>query len=394
MSRLMTREQFVTAAMRKHGNRYDYSQVAYMNSYTKVTIICRTHGSFKQRPDKHLFGQGCRKCADEFRSALQAADVKHFVAAARKVHGRRYIYTGAVYKNRSTPLVIICRKHGQFRQMPMNHLKGSGCPKCALASCAKKLTMTHAEFIKFARQKHGDRYTYLSRYLDSRIKMKIRCKKHGIFMQAPKHHIADGTGCPKCAAEERITLTRGNTQKLIDAARKVHGDRYLYDKTVYEHSQRPVSIRCRWHGVFQQTPSVHLQGKGCRRCAVFGVYRQKLFERCPERGRQPAILYVFVMTIGSERFVKVGITTKSTTERRRRSFGRRVSIKVVRELRMPLIEAFHVEQAVRQKYGRSAYAPKRRIQGNTECFTMEALRRILAYIDHHSEQITQIGGSE
>jgi Zn finger protein HypA/HybF involved in hydrogenase expression len=386
MSKLMTQEQFVSAAVRKHGGRYDYTRVNYINSYTKVTIVCRKHGSFGQRPDKHLFGQGCRKCADEVRSGLQAATVKEFVTAARKVHGRRYIYTGAVYKNRSTPLVIICRKHGQFRQMPMNHLKGSGCPKCALASCAKKLTMTHAEFIKLARQKHGHRYTYLSRYVGSRVKMKIRCRKHGIFLQAPKHHIADGTGCPKCAAEERIALTRGNTDKFIAAARKVHGDRYVYDKTGYKHSLRPVSIRCRWHGVFKQTPSVHLQGKGCRRCAVFGVYRQKLFERSPERCRQPAILYVFEMTIGSEQFVKVGITTKNSTERRRRSFGKRVSIRVVREIPMALIDAFHIEQAVRQRFGRWAYTPKKRIQGNTECFNMKALMRMVLYVDRHASR--------
>ncbi len=45
-----------------HGDLYDYSEVEYVNTKTKIKIICKEHGVFKQRPSHHLKGQGCKKC--------------------------------------------------------------------------------------------------------------------------------------------------------------------------------------------------------------------------------------------------------------------------------------------------------------------------------------------
>lgn len=57
-----------------HYDRYDYSLVEYINSYTKVKIICPTHGEFSQLPDNRLQGMGCPSCAnngfDKTKSAI------------------------------------------------------------------------------------------------------------------------------------------------------------------------------------------------------------------------------------------------------------------------------------------------------------------------------------
>jgi len=45
-----------------HDYFYDYSEVEYLNNYTKVKIICSKHGIFKQTPNFHLLGQGCPSC--------------------------------------------------------------------------------------------------------------------------------------------------------------------------------------------------------------------------------------------------------------------------------------------------------------------------------------------
>ena len=45
-----------------HGDKYIYDKVNYINSITKVEIICKIHGSFFQRPDSHLRGKGCKHC--------------------------------------------------------------------------------------------------------------------------------------------------------------------------------------------------------------------------------------------------------------------------------------------------------------------------------------------
>ena len=57
-----TIDQFISDAIRVHGNKYDYSQSEYINAYTKVKIICPEHGEFWQVPNSHLKGRGCPKC--------------------------------------------------------------------------------------------------------------------------------------------------------------------------------------------------------------------------------------------------------------------------------------------------------------------------------------------
>lgn len=63
-SRGMTTEQWIERARAVHGDKYDYSQICYVNQRTDVTIICPVHGAFIQKADSHIRGSGCRKCAD------------------------------------------------------------------------------------------------------------------------------------------------------------------------------------------------------------------------------------------------------------------------------------------------------------------------------------------
>lgn len=58
----LTTEIFIQRAQKVHGNKYDYSKVNYINYHTPVEIICPTHGSFWQRPGKHLLGHNCPLC--------------------------------------------------------------------------------------------------------------------------------------------------------------------------------------------------------------------------------------------------------------------------------------------------------------------------------------------
>lgn len=64
-----TISDFIRKARAVHGNRYDYSQVEYINNKTPIKIICKKHGSFLQRPDRHLYC-GCLKCGIEKKKRL------------------------------------------------------------------------------------------------------------------------------------------------------------------------------------------------------------------------------------------------------------------------------------------------------------------------------------
>lgn len=58
----LTTKIFIEKAKIKHGDKYEYSKVNYINSHEKVTITCLKHGDFYQRPNDHLSGYGCPKC--------------------------------------------------------------------------------------------------------------------------------------------------------------------------------------------------------------------------------------------------------------------------------------------------------------------------------------------
>lgn len=59
----LSTNEFITRSNKSHGNRYDYSEVLYVNGKTKVNIICKVHGKFSQKPNDHMRGQGCPNCA-------------------------------------------------------------------------------------------------------------------------------------------------------------------------------------------------------------------------------------------------------------------------------------------------------------------------------------------
>ena len=65
MPKKITQEEFIEKARKVHGDKYDYSKVEYVNSNTKVRIICPIHGEFLQTPCNHLNGQTCYKCSRE-----------------------------------------------------------------------------------------------------------------------------------------------------------------------------------------------------------------------------------------------------------------------------------------------------------------------------------------
>jgi len=58
----MSQSEFLQRSIAIHGDEYDYSLVEFKGTKTPVNIICKKHGIFSQRPEKHLIGRGCPEC--------------------------------------------------------------------------------------------------------------------------------------------------------------------------------------------------------------------------------------------------------------------------------------------------------------------------------------------
>ena len=122
-----------------------------------------------------------------------------FLSDSVKVHGYKYDYALVEYEMAKKSITIICKKHGEFKQLPTNHLKGHGCPRCAAEDRAKNSALKRKDkFISRAIKIHGDKYDYSHvEYNNYKTRIKIICKIHGEFEQTPIVHLQGGN-CPKC----------------------------------------------------------------------------------------------------------------------------------------------------------------------------------------------------
>ena len=260
MKNKYTIDDFIERAVKKHGDRYDYSKSVYVDSVTPLEIICHEHGSFFQAPAAHLRGYGCPLCGNKKRG--KRSSLEEFIDKAREVHGDKYDYSKVEYINSWTKVCIVCHEHGEFYQTPMAHLNGQGCPKCLGRG------LSQDEIISKFKAVHNDKYDY-SKVKFTRVKDKvcIICPEHGEFWKTPEKHIM-GQGCPKCSFKKRGENHICTQEEFINRATLLHGGKYLYDNVSYTCMDEKVEIICPKHGSFYQRPYDHLQGHGCPKCGM------------------------------------------------------------------------------------------------------------------------------
>ena len=263
-----TFEEFIEKAILVHGDKYDYSKVNYIDTDYKVIIICKIHGEFEQRPHNHLIGQGCHKCGIILATNKNRKTFEEFIEKSILVHGDKYDYSKADYINGNTKIIIICKVHGEFEQIPQCHLIGQGCSKCSHINGAEKRKTTLEEFIEKSILVHGDKYDYSKvKYIDTDTKVIIICKIHGEFEQRPCSHL-NGNSCSKCyhqTISQRFLQTK---EEFIKKSKLVHGDKYDYSKSDYINCTTKIIIICKIHGEFTKTPLAHYYSHiGCPKCS-------------------------------------------------------------------------------------------------------------------------------
>jgi len=170
---------FIERSNKKHANVYDYTRVKYQGNKTPVEIICKKHGSFFQKPNNHLAGEGCKKCFEEERRGkfrLQTRDqiIKRFI----DTHGDLYNYSKFVYVNSMTKGEIICNRcEESFMITSENHiLRGQGCKTCTRELSSKKQRKEYDIFFAECARIHHGIYDYTnSVYITSHENITFRC---------------------------------------------------------------------------------------------------------------------------------------------------------------------------------------------------------------------------
>jgi hypothetical protein len=195
----LTTQEFIERAQKKHGDKYDYSNSVYIGLNKPVKIFCpiEGHGEFIQRADAHMSGQGCPICGRIKNTENLKLTTDEFIQRAKLAHGNKYDYSQSVYTDSSGKVKIICSEHGPFYQNAYNHMRGSGCNKCAGRDMLDTL-----DFIRKSKEIYGnDKFDYSEvNYIDAHTKVGIICPKpnHGLFTVSPANHINNQSGCPIC----------------------------------------------------------------------------------------------------------------------------------------------------------------------------------------------------
>lgn len=275
---------------------------------------------------------------------------EQFIIKAKSVHYDRYDYSKVNYVNNRTKVSIICFKHGEFKQTPDSHMRGSGCPYCA-----HNIASSTSKFIDKAISVHRNKYLYdLTNYVKAHAKVIITCPEHGAFSITPANHL-QGHGCPVCSGD------KNNTISFIAKATNIHNDKYDYSKVVYTHNRANVTIICKEHGAFTQFPANHLRGSGCPSCAVTGFDQNK-----------PAILYY--LKINGGQCYKIGITNLTVNERFNNSELQLIEI-VKTWYYENGAEAYEAEQKILKDNKQYRYDGVALLKsGNTELFNTDILR--------------------
>ena len=223
---------------------------------------------------------------------------------------------------------------------------------------------TTEEFITKAKLIHGNKFGYEKvEYKGSKSKVIIICPKHGDFLQMGGAHL-EGKDCLQCVNDNQTCTT----EEFIVKARLIHGDLYDYSKTIYQGKRKSIVITCNKHGDFKQIANNHLNGKICKECSNEIAARYAWTKTSFTALAPTAILYKLECFNENERFIKIGITTRTVEERYRYNIIPYDYI-ILEEIVDSSGAIYDLEKSLHSKYKKQKYIPKIKFAGYTECFS-------------------------
>lgn len=292
----------------------------------------------------------------------KAYTTEECISKFNEVHGNLYSYTKVLYCNSSTSVIITCEIHGDFKQRPNDHIKGSGCPKCSTIRYKRSINQVTernntSNVVYRATLCHGDKYDYSlveCNFLKDNVK--VICYTHGIFNIAA-YNLVRGRGCPSCKAVQTGDRLRSNTEDFKRKVTDKFQNKYNLSEVDYgKNSQDKVRIGCLDHGYFMITPSNLLSGRGCPICA------KEVSNTKPSN-------QVYVLTESTCNISKIGIShdANKRIEHINRESGLIFSLKYLYPLENE-VTARNVERQVLKTLRNKFKQVDSIFSGSTECF--------------------------
>ena len=372
----LTQEKVIEQFTEVHGDEFDYSKVVYVDTNTPVEIRCKRHNLiFTPTPKNHKNGSKCKICGREDQTKKASKGKDQFIKEVQEIYGDKYDLSLVEYVNSKTPVKIICKERGIFEVYPSTLLD----TRVYLIKGKKKTRSTDKEmFLKEVFKIYGNKNDYKDTIVgDSRGKIDVVCKEHGKFTVGMVNHF-NGVDCPKCSAI-RYTKTRSKTtEKFIEEAKKVHGDKCDYTETIYKTCREKVKIKCNVHNTyFEQYPTNHILGGCCRKCLAENISKslQGKEGTCgysksgyiKQANGRTACVYLIKCNINDEEFYKIGKTFLELNKR----FTKGNLPYSFETLHLHYGDAgyiYDLENELHRKYKFYKYKPEMWFAGYTECY--------------------------
>lgn len=259
-----TFESFLKKATSLPNIKFDYSKVVYVNSTTRVKVICLKNSHEVYLTPSHILGgDGCRKCRGYYRT------IEDIIELSREKFGKEeFDFTGSVFTQMNEPIMFKCPKGHIVNTSPTVHLRDEslgGCLECSHQLTSTRFAYTQNQWIELAKIKHHGFYDYSKVvYSSSQTHVTIICPEHGDFTQTPSSHL-HGNGCPKCGVEKSAQSKVISDEVIIKRMNAVHPS-YTYTSVTRDGGRIIVEGKCSKHHNVRHRFDHAKEGHGCDRC--------------------------------------------------------------------------------------------------------------------------------
>jgi len=284
MPKKKTTEEFIQDAIKVHGDKYDYSKVEYKNSSSKVIIICKEHGEFKQNAGNHIHNKSdCSKC--------KTRNIKYSIKECQNIaKENKGECLSNKYINKDKKLKWKCKEGHLFEKRLGSINKNSWCPKC---SGKKKYTLE--EVCQYAITKNGNCLS--KEYINSSTKMEWKCKE-GHIWENTFGHIKHGQWCPYCSGKynnnielcKEIAISRGGeclSKDYINSSTKMKWK--CKEGHVWNTNFENIKLSGSWCPKCNCCPSCGLFNTNKRLCS-YCKPNNKLYKKAYEKSKEYAVV--------------------------------------------------------------------------------------------------------
>ena len=231
---------------------------------------------------------------------------KEFIEKGNIIHNNKYTYDldlNGEMTNTSKSIIINCPKHGDFYQMPFNHLDGHGCTKCSFEKLSSLKRLPIETLIERFNERWNGKYIYHIKeeeYKNNNSYINVECPNHGIFNVRIKNHYHNG--CSSCSCNKKFTR-----EQVLEKLNNIYPQ---YEYTLLESYgvKDKVLVRCDKHGYFEQKiGNIFNLRRGCANCKkskgendIFKYLtdnniefeREKMFEDCRNKRKLRFDFYI------------------------------------------------------------------------------------------------------